>query len=87
MTRKPKSKPQTPKSETIATSSVIVGPAYEMPEEALGVMALVDETPPDFQARQDKISETRRSPGPELMPKIKRTSAKPSRAKETRVKL
>ena len=84
--RKPK-KPRTSKTEMIATSSAVVGSAYEMPEAALGMMALVDETPPDFQARQDKISETRRSPGPELMPKIKRTSAKPSRAKETRVKL
>ena len=86
MTRKPKSKRRT-KSEVMATSSAVVGAAYEMPEEALGMMALVDETPPDFQARQDRISETRRSPGPELMPKIKRTSAKPSGAKETRVKL
>ena len=65
------------------TASTEVGVAFVMPaEEAL--MAAADLNI-DFQARQDRISETRRSAGPELAPKVKRTTAKPSPAKETKI--
>jgi hypothetical protein len=51
-------------------------------EEALMAAADVNI---DFQARQDSISETRRTAGPKLAPKVKRTTAKPSPAKETKL--
>lgn len=73
------------KAELLETSSTLIGAAFTMPELALE--ALADQTPIDFQARQDSISETRRSPGAELAPKVKRTSAKPSKARETVIKL
>jgi len=69
--------------ESHETASTEVGVAFVMPaEEALMAAADVNI---DFQARQDSISETRRTAGPKLAPKVKRTTAKPSPAKETKL--
>lgn len=73
--------------ESCDTSSTIVGPAFELRERGPGFAALDEEVPIDFQARQDSIAPTRRSPSGKLAPKIKKTSAKPAPAKETKVKL
>ena len=79
--RKPK-----PKSETFETTSTVIGVAFSMPDTSI-LAAMPDPPPIDFQARQDSISEKRRSPGAELAPKVKRTTVKPSAAKETKVKI
>ncbi|MDQ4087860.1 MAG: hypothetical protein M3177_07625 [Pseudomonadota bacterium] len=71
--------------EVTQASSTLVGAAFTMPDDP-ALEAVADEAPIDFQARQDSISPTRRAPGG-LMPKVKRTKARPSRAKETKVKL
>lgn len=84
-TRSKRAKTATP-VETCETVSTVIGPAFAMPEPGAGMLAMSEEPPIDFQARQDSISETRRNPGPKLMPKVKRTSARPSPAKETVVK-
>jgi hypothetical protein len=81
-----KSKPAAAKAEEYVSSSTTIGIAFEMPEESIAA-SMADEMPIDFQAKQDSISEIRRSPGTKLAPKIKRTSAKPAKAKETEVKL
>lgn len=75
-----------PKSETFETSSTVIGVAFSMPDTSI-LASMPDPPPIDFQARQDSISEKRRSPGAELAPKVKRTTAKPSAAKESKVKL
>jgi hypothetical protein len=87
MAARPKRKARTPKAESFEAVTTVVGPAFVMPDQAAEMFALRDDVPIDFQARQDKISETRRSPGPKLAPKVKRTTAKPSPAKETTVKI
>ena len=72
------------KLESFETVSTLVGEAYTMPDTA--TITFGDEAPIDFQARQDAISPTRRSPGGALAPKVKRTSSSPAKAKETKVK-
>jgi hypothetical protein len=77
--RKPK-----PKSDSFETTSTVIGVAFSMPDTS--ILASMPEPPPiDFQARQDSISEKRRAPGNELAPKVKRTTAKPSAAKESKI--
>ena len=71
------------KADEHETGSTLIGQAYVMPEHALEAMALVEQTPIDFQARQDSIAETRRGPDGKLVPKVKRTSARPAPARET----
>ena len=87
MAARPKRKARVPKTESYEVVSTVVGPAFVMPDQAAGMLALTEPEPIDFQARQDSISETRRSPGAKLAPKVKRTTAKPSSAKETKVKI
>jgi hypothetical protein len=87
MAARSKRKVRTPKMESFEVISTAVGPAFAMPDQAAEMFALREDEPIDYQARQDKISETRRSPGPKLAPKVKRTTAKPSPAKETTVKI
>jgi len=86
MAARPKRNARTPKVESFETVSTNIGVAFVMPDQA-AEFALAEPAPIDFQARQDKISETRRGPGSKLAPKVKRTTAKPSPAKETKVKL
>ena len=75
-----------PKSDRFESTSTVIGVAFSMPDVSL--MESAAEPPPiDFQARQDSISEKRRTPGTELAPKVKRTTVKPSSAKESKVKL
>lgn len=75
-----------PKTESCESVSTVIGPAFSMPEGA-AMAAMADEAPPDFQAKQDAISETRRGPGKELAPKLESTRSKPSQAKESILKL
>jgi hypothetical protein len=70
-------------TKTDDCARVSLGVAMSMPLPQAGAMALAEEAPIDFQAKQDAISLIRRSPGPKLQPKIKRTSLAPSKAKET----
>lgn len=72
--------------ETCEAESTVIGPAFAMPEPGVAALAMAQEAPIDFQARQDSISPNRRTPGPKLAPKVKRTSAKPAPAKETMAK-
>lgn len=72
------------KAEEHETASTLIGLAYERPEQPRSALALRDDTPIDFQARQDSIGETRRDPE---LPKVKRTGATPARAPETKLKL
>jgi hypothetical protein len=87
MAARRKRKARAPTVESYEVVSTVVGPAFVMPDQAAAMFALTDDVPIDFQARQDSISETRRSPGAKLAPKVKRTTAKPSSAKETKVKI
>lgn len=80
-----KSRRRVAKADEHETGSVLIGLAYEMPEHALSAMALAEDVPIDFQARQDSIAETRRIPT--LAPKLKRTRARPAPARETNLKL
>ena len=86
MVARPKRKQKAPKVDSCEASSSLIGPAFAMPDHAFEAEALGDEIPIDFQARQDSISATRRSAAPGLAPRLKRTSAKPSKAKETILK-
>lgn len=72
--------------ESLEACSTLIGLAFEMPEQAARAAA-AEAAPIDFQARQDSISPTRRGPGPKLAPKVKRTTADPAKAKETKIKL
>lgn len=86
MAKSPKSKGAVAKADEYVSSSTTIGIAFEMPEAGHEMLAaLGDEMPIDFQARQDSISEIRRSPGTKLAPKVKRTSAKPANVKETKL--
>lgn len=76
-----------PKTESHESSSTQVGLAFAMPEPGVRALLSAEETPIDFQARQDSISPIRRSPGPKLAPKLKQTAAEPAKAKETKVNL
>lgn len=87
MAERRKTRRRAARTDVIEASSTLVGPAFTASAAAASVLASLDGPPIDFQARQDSISPTRRSPGPKLAPKVKRTTAKPSKAKETEVKL
>jgi hypothetical protein len=65
------------------TASTEVGVAFVMPGE--DARAAAADMNVDFQAKQDSISETRRTAGPKLAPKVKRTTAKPAHVKETKI--
>ena len=80
-----KSRGRAAKADEHETGSTLIGQAYTMPEHALA--AMVEPTAIDFQARQDSIAETRRGPDGKLVPKLKRTGAKPARTRETDFKL
>ena len=83
-----RSRPKTTrKVESYEVTSTTIGPAFAMPEGAAEAMAAMEAAPIDFQARQDSIAPTRRDPGEKLAPKLKRTTAKPAKAKETKVRL
>lgn len=82
-----KSRGRAAKADEHETGSTLIGQAYMMPEHALAAMALAEPTTIDFQARQDSIAETRRAPDGKLVPKLKRTGAKPARTRETDFKL
>ena len=88
MGARPKRKRSKPKAkiESFEASSTLIGVAFTMPDQSL-LAAMPDPPPIDFQARQDSISERRRAPGTEVAPKVKRTTVKPSSAKETKIKL
>lgn len=79
-----KSKRRAPKAEEHDTASTLIGLAFERSGQGRSALALRDDTPIDFQARQDSIGETRRNPD---LPKVKRTGAEPERVPETKLKL
>jgi hypothetical protein len=77
-----KSRRRTTKADEHETGSALIGQAFAMPEHGLGA-ALVEHAPIDFQARQDAIRETRRGADSPLVPKVKRTRARPAPVRET----
>jgi hypothetical protein len=84
MSAKPrKRQAREPKEEEHETISTEVGTAFTTEDES--TRGAIPDVPIDFQAKQDSISETRRTAGPKLNPKVKRTTAKPSPAKETKI--
>ena len=86
MTAGKKPKKEAPQIDTYEASSTVIGMAFAMPEGA-GLVAMAEGPPIDFQAKQDSIALTRRDPGPKLAPKLKRTTADPAKAKETKITL
>lgn len=86
LTRTKRTKTAAPE-QSYSTESTVIGPAFAMPEPGAGMLAMSVEMPIDFEARQDSISERRRSLGPKRDPKIKRTSARPAPVKETLIKI
>lgn len=87
MTVQSKRKRRPAKMETLECSSTLVGASFTMPDKGAAMSSFADEAPIDFQARQDSIAPARRDPGEALAPKLKRTTIKPSKAEETRVKI
>ena len=76
-----------PQIDVHEASSAVIGLAFALPEASVLAMATVELPPIDFQAKQDSIAPTRRDPGPKLAPKVKRTTADPAKAKESKIKL